>query len=1068
MDDIFDQIRAGQGGEIEDSIEAGEMMPKTGDLFGHKDGELIRMMYGNSPSSLKQEILAGGGEMGALKRSVDWSTTVLGPVESWPQSLRTAVSICLASYFPMLIWWGPELVMLYNDAYRPMLGATKHPKAMGQKGRECWPEIWDIIGPMLEGVLTRGQATWSENQLLPLDRNGYVEECYFTFSYSPIRDETGGIGGVFTAVTETTQQVLGERRLRTLRELAASTAGAKTDEEVCLIAARTLSSNPADVPFALLYLFDGGGKHARLVCTAGLESDTSIVPSTIDITGLHKHTEQWRTIFEQVARTGKAELIDGLDERYGKLELLAQGSILPEMRPYSAMVLPVTRPGQNTPYGLLDTGISAMRMLDEQYRGFFELVAGQIATAIASARAYQEARERAEALAELDAAKTAFFSSVSHEFRTPLTLLLGPVEDALADNTHTLPAEQKERLEIVWRNALRLLKLVNTLLDFSRSEARRVQATYEPVDLASYTRELASSFSSAIEKAGLYYEVICPALPELVYVDREMWEKIILNLLSNAFKFTLEGGIRVELRSLDKHVELEVSDTGVGIAPDALPHIFERFYRARDIRARTHEGSGIGLALVQELAQLHGGTVQVRSTVGKGTSFVVSIPRGKAHLPAERIGTERTLQSTAVGVAPYIEEAMRWLPESTEADQAAVGAKKRPRQVDNTARQETSGKGAEQQREMHILLADDNADMRDYLRRILGSRWAVEAVPDGAAALKAAQEHLPDLVLSDVMMPGLDGFQLVRALRSNPRTSSIPIILLSARAGEESTVEGLESGADDYLVKPFSARELLARVSTHLEMARLRQETIRAREELFSIVSHDLKNPVATIKGYAQLLRRSAQRLKPANVEREAQQLLSGLSRIDSTASRMTALINELLDLASLHIGKPLELDKKETDLVALTHQIVTTFAQTTGEHNFRISTGAPQLVGHWDASRLERVISNLISNAVKYSPDGSEIVIEMMREDDEATSWAVLKVRDQGIGIPAKDLPFIFDRFHRGSNVVGRIEGTGLGLASARQIIEHHDGTIEATSQEGAGSTFIVRLPLTSTDAGN
>ncbi|HZU66009.1 MAG TPA: ATP-binding protein [Ktedonobacteraceae bacterium] len=1096
MDNIFDQVKTAHDDKIEDSMETGEMTPRTGDLFEYQEVQLTRISHGNAPSRLKAEILAGGGEMGALMRSIDWSTTILGPVESWPQSLRTAVSICLASYFPMLIWWGPELVMLYNDAYRPMLGATKHPQAMGQKGRECWPEIWDIIGPMLGGVLTRGQATWSENQLLPLDRNGYVEECYFTFSYSPIRDETGGIGGVFTAVTETTQQVLGERRLRTLRELAASTAGAKADEEVCSIAARTISNNPADIPFALLYLLDTDGKQARLVCTAGLEDDTSIVPSTIYLTGLDKHAEQWHTIFKQVVQTGKAELIDRLDKFCGELKLLAHNSMLPEMRPSSAMVLSVTRPGQNTPYGLLITGISPMRMLDEEYRGFFELVAGQIATAIASARAYQEARERAEALAELDAAKTAFFSNVSHEFRTPLTLLLGPVEDALADNTHALPPEQKERLEIVWRNALRLLKLVNTLLDFSRIEAGRIQATYEPVDLAAYTRELASSFRSAIEKAGLYYEVFCPALPEPVYVDREMWEKIVLNLLSNALKFTLDGGIRVELRSVDEHVELEVSDTGVGVAPEALPHIFERFYRARDIRARTHEGSGIGLALVQELVQLHGGTVQVHSTVGKGTSFVVSIPKGKAHLPAERIETERTLQSTAVGAAPYIEEALRWLPGASGADKSAVGTINRPlrdddsvgraedatrgvedavgrdedatREAEDARQREVSRRESERQREMRVLLVDDNADMRDYLQHILSSRWTVEAVANGAAALKAIQQHLPDLVLSDVMMPGLDGFQLMQALRSNPRTRSIPIILLSARAGEESTVEGLEAGADDYLVKPFSARELLARVGTHLEMARLRQDAILAREELFSIVSHDLKNPVATIKGYAQLLRRVAQRLGPANVEKESQQLLSGLSRIDATASRMTALINELLDLTALHIGKPLELDKKETDLVALTHQMVATYAQTRGQHDFRIHAEVPQLVGYWDTTRLERVISNLISNAIKYSPDGSEVVIEMMREDDEATSWAVLKVRDQGIGIPAKDLPFIFDRFHRGSNVVGRIEGTGLGLASARQIIEHHGGTIEATSQEGAGSTFIVRLPLTSLDASN
>ena len=1073
MDSFFDQVKAAYGDEPEGSVETGEMTPNTGNLFEPESAQFASRAQSISSSTMKEEILAGGGEMGALMRSIDWSATSLGPVESWPQSLRTAVSICLASYFPMLIWWGPELVMLYNDAYRPMLGATKHPKAMGQNGRECWPEIWNIIGPMLEGVLTRGQATWSENQLLLLDRNGYVEECYFTFSYSPIRDETGGIGGVFTAVTETTQQVLSERRLRSLRELATSTAEAKTAEEVCLMAARTLSSNPADIPFALLYLLDSAGNQAHLSGVSGLETDASVAPLVIDVAGLNGYSEPWHSIFEQVVHTSKAEAVEQLHELCGELKLLAHDSTLPSMQPHSALVLPVTRPGPDTLYGLLITGISPLRTLDEEYRGFFELVAGQIATAIASARAYQEARERAEALAALDAAKTAFFSNVSHEFRTPLTLLLGPVEDALADSEHALLPPQRERLEIVRRNALRLLKLVNSLLDFSRIEAGRIQAVYEPVDLATYTHELASAFRSAIEKAGLCFHIDCPPLTEPIYIDREMWEKIVLNLLSNAFKFTFEGEIRVALRSVDEHVELEVSDTGAGIAPEALPHIFERFYQARDIRTRTHEGSGIGLALVQELVHLHGGTVQVHSTIGKGTSFIVAISKGKAHLPPERIGTERELQSTAVGAAPFIEEALRWLPGTTEADESAMGTINRPLRAGESVRQDVGGESARQdthratfelQPVARILLADDNADMRDYLKRLLSSRWTVEAVADGATALNVIQERLPDLVLSDVMMPGLDGFQLVQALRSNPRTSAVPIILLSARAGEESTIEGLEAGADDYLVKPFTARELLARVSTHLEMAHLRQEAIRTHEELFSIVSHDLKNPVATIKGFAQLLQRIVHRLKTSN-EEASQQLLNGLSRIDATATRMTTLINELLDLASLQIGKPLELDQKDTDLVALTHQIITAFQQTTEQHNFRIQVYVPELRGYWDATRLERVISNLVSNAVKYSPDGGEVVVELAREDEETASWAVLKVQDQGIGIPAQDLPFIFDRFHRGSNVAGRIQGTGLGLASARQIVEQHGGTIEATSQEGTGARFIVRLPLISPD---
>ena len=236
-----------------------------------------------------------------------------------------------------------------------------------------------------------------------------------------------------------------------------------------------------------------------------------------------------------------------------------------------------------------------------------------MATAIANARAYEEERKRAEALAEIDRAKTAFFSNVSHEFRTPLTLMLGPLEDELRENS-----KGRERIEIAHRNSLRLLKLVNTLLDFAQIEAGRIEAVYEPTDLAAATAELASVFRSAIEKAGLRLVVDCPPLPEEMYVDREMWEKIVLNLLSNAFKFTFEGEIKVSLRLCRERVELSVSDTGAGIPAAELSHIFERFHRVRGTDSRTHEGTGIGLSLVQELARIHGGGVQVRSVEGQG------------------------------------------------------------------------------------------------------------------------------------------------------------------------------------------------------------------------------------------------------------------------------------------------------------------------------------------------------------------------------------------------------------------------------------------------------------------
>jgi signal transduction histidine kinase len=303
--------------------------------------------------------------------------------------------------------------------------------------------------------------------------------------------------------------------------------------------------------------------------------------------------------------------------------------------------------------------VNPRRPFDAGHQAFLDLVAHQMGTAIASAHAYEEEKQRAEALAELDRAKTAFFSNVSHEFRTPLTLILGPVEDMLAED-RSRPRD-RERIELVHRNSLRLLKLVNTLLDYARIEAGRVQASFEPTDLPVLTAHLASAFRSAIERVGMQLVVDCLPLGEPVYVDRDMWEKVVLNLLSNAFKYTLQGRITVSLRRADNVASLTVSDTGVGIPERELPRVFERFHRIENVQGRTHEGTGIGLALVRELIRLHGGTITVESVVGQGSTFAVTVPLGARHLPAERVSAARTLTSTAIGASSYVEEALRWL-----------------------------------------------------------------------------------------------------------------------------------------------------------------------------------------------------------------------------------------------------------------------------------------------------------------------------------------------------------------------------------------------------------------------
>ena len=764
--------------------------------------------------------------MGKLIREMDWSLTPVGPIESWSQSLKTAVIILLNSRYPMFVWWGRELINIYNDAYIPMLGA-RHPQALGQYAPNVWADVWPIVGPQAEVVMREGRATWNESILLVMERHGYTEETYFTFSYSPAPDDTGGVGGVFCAVTEETARVLGARRLKTLRDLGGrSLAEAKTAEQACRDAAVTLADNLHDFPFALIYLLDEDGERARLCETVNLPAGTKASPSMITI---GSGDDVWN--FSRVIETSQSQIVEDLEAQFGRLPA---GPWTDDWTK-SALALPLAKAmAQELPAGFLVAGTSPRLALNDDYRSFLDLAAGQIANAISNARAYEEERKRAEALAEIDRAKTAFFSNVSHEFRTPLTLMLGPLEDTLAEDG--LSPEAHERLKVARRNSLRLLKLVNTLLDFSRIEAGRVQAVYEPVDLAALTADLAAVFRSAVERAGMSLIVDCQPLDQPVYVDRKMWEKITLNLISNAFKFTFEGEIEVSLKSTGASVELAVRDTGVGIPAEELPRIFDRFHRVKGVNGRSYEGSGIGLALVQELVKLHGGTARVESEVGRGSAFIVSIPFGKAHLPAENVktndGEERARAATAPSARAFVEEALRWAPietkshmdgetQNVEAMDAALPSFPSTLPSISPAR---------------ILLADDNSDMREYVKRLLAANYEIEAVADGEAALQAARERPPDLVLSDVMMPKLDGFGLLKALREDERLGTIPVILLSARAGEEARVEGLEAGADDYLIKPFSARELLARVRAHLEMTRLRREAdmaLRHAEKLF-------------------------------------------------------------------------------------------------------------------------------------------------------------------------------------------------------------------------------------------
>lgn len=1079
--------------------------------------------------------LAGGGEMGDLIRRLDWSATPIGAVSSWPQSLKTAVGILLSSGYPMYIAWGQQFTQLYNDAYRPILGSTKHPAALGISTIETFREIWDFIGPMFREVLETGRASTFTDQLLLLERHGFKEECYFTFSYSAIPDDFGGIGGVFVTVIETTERVIRERRLGVLRDLMENRSG----DDIRSIAqgsAQALSRDAADLPFVLFVEPRQGGE-CEVLSHAGLEKE-----------------ELARVIAQASAVNAKAGV--GLPAVVKLEGLMVADAARPE-GVTDAVCVGVAAPGRTAPQVVLIAGLSPRLRFAAEYEEFLRAVAANVGIVIAEAEALGHEKRRAEALAEIDRAKTVFFSDVSHEFRTPLALMMGPIDEAIAQSSD----EVRENLLIAKRNTVRLLKLVNSLLDFSRIEAGRMQARYERLDLSRFTADLASNFRSAVERAGLQFVVDCPTLSNAISVDPTMWEKIVLNLVSNAFKHTFEGSITVRLREDGGQVRLEVSDTGVGIPAEQATEIFERFRRVPNARSRTHEGSGIGLALVRELARMHGGDVTVESREGHGSVFTVSVLNDIRGSDTPESGMPRA-EARSLVASSYVEEAMRWLPDDRHPEAAAEA----PHPSD----------GMESSK---VLIVDDNADMREYLRRLVSQRWLVKCCPDGLSALVMAEAWQPDLIISDVMMPQLDGFELIQRLRQNSATAGIPIILLSARAGEDARIDGVRAGAVDYLVKPFTSRDLYARVESQLLRSRmhkaeretalglarlfeqaplpiallrgptfvyeianqsyrelvarddllwkpirealpelegqgiyelleqvyttqipyvgnLRPVTLNrrgseqgwfnfvfqpivdlqgqteailvvayevtelakakraaesanfAKDEFLAMLGHELRNPLSPILTVLQIMRMKG----GVGGDKER-------SIIERQVKHLMSLVDDLLDVSRVTQGK-IALVRQRVELADVVARAVEQAGPLLEERQHHLAVDVPAGTAvDGDEQRLAQVMTNLLTNAAKFTGNGGHISISAKQEDGNA----VVIVRDDGIGISADKLPQVFDLFFQAQKSFDRSHGgLGLGLAIVRNLVSLHGGSVSARSEgPGKGSEFTLRLPL-------
>ena len=710
------------------------------------------------------EIFVGGGEIGALMRAMDWTRSPLGPVAQWPQSLRTAVSILLGSPDGLQLFWGPELVLLYNDATRPMMGG-KHPACFAQPALAQWPEVSDYLGPMLRSVLSTGTAVSTSRAMIPTRRNGFLEEQYFSWSYSPVRVESGAIGGVFQVASMTTEEVLGERRQDVLEGLAGLSRLASSAEDVCVVAASQLL--PADIPFALIYLLDDHTGVARLAAAAGLELGTSQSPIAITISG----DAVWP--LAEVATTHAPRLVEDLEARFGAQQ--ARGWAEP---PHRALVLPLSGPHEVSPCGFLIAGLSAGLGFDHSYAGFLNLVAGQIGAGVAQVRASEiaattarlevelkqanaRARTELEALAEqlrlADRRKDEFLAMLGHELRNPLA----PIATAVAIMKLRGGEDGARERDVIERQVEHLSRLVDDLFDVSRIAGGKVALDRHVVDLSAIIDRALEMTSPLFESRRQHLSVEVAREGLAVDGDTGRLTQVISNLLTNASKFTPESGhIWLSARREAAEVVLRVRDGGIGIEASLLPVMFDLFVQGPQGLQRKESGLGLGLSLVKNLVALHGGSVSAHSEgSGQGAELVVRLP---------------------VATRP-----------------AAVRAPVVTR------------RGAQK----HVLVVDDNQDAADMLADLLRRHGHdVVVAYDGAQALSLLKEFPVEVGVLDIGLPIMDGYELARSIRELPIGRTFKLIALTGYGQDSHGARASDAGFDGFFSKPIVFADLLSEI----------------------------------------------------------------------------------------------------------------------------------------------------------------------------------------------------------------------------------------------------------------
>jgi signal transduction histidine kinase/ActR/RegA family two-component response regulator len=698
------------------------------------------------------------GEAAELVRAVDWSKTPLGPIATWPLSLKTTVATLLRSRHPMFLWWGTELTQIYNDAYIPSFGRGKHPAAMGQAGTECWGEIWPIISPQIDDVMTRGKASWNEDHLVPVWRNGRIEEVYWTYGYSPVLDDSGAVGGTLVVCTETTRRVLAERRLGALRALAQATAPATTTDEILAAASRVLAESQSDVPFVVLYARDEATGHPARIHSEGLN-------------------EEQLAAVDRVCRPILAATDAPVDLAPEIVGASLPGGPWPE--PSTSALIVELRDGYAAhPSGYLVFGLSPRLPFDASYRSHLARLAEHMALGLGRVESHRaresttvkarQAAERAQhdresLLRDLETANRAkdeFLAMLGHELRNPLSPIVTAL-DLIKRREQGRPSNREH--EIIDRQVAHLVRLVDDLLDVSKITRGKIALRREPVEIAEVVAKAVEIASDLFEKRRHTLRIDVPPTGHRVDGDPVRLAQVVANLLTNAARYTEPGGA-VSVRAAHEasgNVVLTVEDNGVGIAPEILPRVFELFVQGQRSTDRKEGGLGLGLALAKSLVAMHGGTLVARSEgAGRGSAFEIRL--ASTSMPAKtREG------SRAPSPLPHA-------------------------------------------RTKRVLIVDDSVDGAEMLQELISMAGHETAIAhDGPSALAIAERFLPDVAVLDIGLPVMDGYELAKRLRENPHTAHCRLIALTGYGQEADRAQSKAAGFYAHIVKPVETERLM-------------------------------------------------------------------------------------------------------------------------------------------------------------------------------------------------------------------------------------------------------------------